>query len=717
MVKLSAAQAVQLKHRMNATRLRGLVVAFVMAACIAAMLFAALRPSPRLFVGVGLLGYAAEMYLHMQEAQMMKRLGQLRAGVTMRTVLRTSLLLVLMGRIGLTADAVYLQAAVLVPLLLVLQALYSAVAAGIRRNRSLPVVTRNLPLGDLRISDTPPTRLLSKPGQRLLHQELLVLLGIVGYMVTGRHYCLPAGLLAASVTALLTILQLLPSLRRALRFPKREAVLAHIDQWLAEYRPDVVLYFSGGKDSAYQVNMWLDTMADLAGRGHRPMLVMRERGLVRQLNPTALPVLCVPAATHLMNMDMSSVRVALYPANVGKNIHFLRIPGVVHVFIGHGDSDKLASVNPFSKVYDEVWVAGRAGRDRYALAGVGVRDEEIVEVGRPQLDELAARPTARTGLIPTVLYAPTWEGWTEDPGNTSLLLAGENIVKKLLGGGEPVRLLYKPHPFTGLRDPKAKKVHERIVRMIERANTKRSAQERWQDAAKEGAAERAAAQTEEKRLVAELDRLRAELTDDDTDDAQLSRDSGRDLDKAAADGAGDGEQGGLAALRAAYAEVYWRARGSWEHQVIEATGPHLYDCFEQADLLISDISSVVSDFICTLKPYALTDTARLGVGEFREQNTAARAAYLLKPNAKGIPKLVRMLTRPENDVLRPYRLELRDYLLGPQHPLSMDRFAEACRVAVARADAEAEARTPHQPEHEQLLDAFEDTMTLRAVEM
>ena len=36
-------------------------------------------------------------------------------------------------------------------------------------------------------------------------------------------------------------------------------------------------------------------------------------------------------------------------------------PAMQHVFIGHGDSDKLASVNPFSKVYDEVWMAGRRG--------------------------------------------------------------------------------------------------------------------------------------------------------------------------------------------------------------------------------------------------------------------------------------------------------------------------------------------------------------------
>ncbi|NEE17172.1 hypothetical protein G3M58_63230, partial [Streptomyces sp. SID7499] len=89
--------------------------------------------------------------------------------------------------------------------------------------------------------------------------------------------------------------------------------------------------------------------------------------------------------------------------------------------------DKLASVNPYSKVYDEVWTAGRAGRDRYALADVGVLDQDIVEVGRPQLEPIKSWTGTAKNPVPTVLYAPTWEGWDDNPGNTSLLLAGENI--------------------------------------------------------------------------------------------------------------------------------------------------------------------------------------------------------------------------------------------------------------------------------------------------
>ena len=59
---------------------------------------------------------------------------------------------------------------------------------------------------------------------------------------------------------------------------------------------------------------------------------------------------------------------------------------------------------------NQVWVAGQAGRDRYLRAGVGVRDDDIVEVGRPQLADLSQAGEGTAGPLRTVLYAPTWEG-------------------------------------------------------------------------------------------------------------------------------------------------------------------------------------------------------------------------------------------------------------------------------------------------------------------
>ena len=72
------------------------------------------------------------------------------------------------------------------------------------------------------------------------------------------------------------------------------------------------------------------------------------------------------------------------------------------------------------------------------------------------------RPADRTRPCCT---RPTWEGWDGNPGNTSVILAGENIVRALLA--DPgVRLLYKPHPMTGSVDPRAGAANARIQAMI-----------------------------------------------------------------------------------------------------------------------------------------------------------------------------------------------------------------------------------------------------------
>ena len=226
-----------------------------------------------------------------------------------------------------------------------------------------------------------------------------------------------------------------------------------------------MLYHTGTDDSTHQVNMWLSVVERI---GRPALVVLRERACFAELAPTSLPVVCIPGAVEFMTFPLPEVRVALYTANVGKTIHMLREPGVRHVFVGHGDSDKTASFNPFSKVYSEIWVAGEGGRDRYRRAAVGVRDDDIVEVGRPQLDgiRVVTEPIGDAGL--TVLYAPTWEGWTGDPAHTSLMRTGPALVERLVGFPN-VRVIYKPHPFTGTVSAQAAAADAAIRAIIARS--------------------------------------------------------------------------------------------------------------------------------------------------------------------------------------------------------------------------------------------------------
>ncbi|WP_260470319.1 hypothetical protein [Streptomyces sp. RP5T] len=656
-----------------------LAAAVLMLAGYPAIMVAALVPSVPAFAAATAVTYLADHYLHRQGSYLINRLSKVRAGLSIRFLIRQLLLILLLARLDLSNNLIFYGATACFIAFYGLQAPHGALVTLIRNRRRLPVATRNVDLASrVRIPDAPPMGLLNRSAEKMLHLDLAAVVGIL--VAAALDSALP-GFIGIGVTIVLGslyVLALMPYVRGKKVPPSADKVLAKVDDWLRDYQPETVLYFSGSKDSAYQVNMWLETMEQLESR---PLIILRERVILQNLAPTTVPVICVPGGVHLMNMDLSSVRVALYAANVGKNIHLLRVPTMKHVFIGHGDSDKLASVNPFSKAYDEVWVAGRAGRDRYAIADVGVRDEDIVEVGRPQLAPIqngqgvpeGPRGGAADGYCPTVLYAPTWEGWDGNPGNTSLMLAGENIVKKLLKADPPVRVLYKPHPFTGTVLPKAGAAHQKVTALIEKATAERATDPRF----KADASASAAAKAELARIEARLATL-AGSGAEKGDEAEATRDGVVDVAKY--------EE--IARLRGEWNDAYWRSFPVWEHRVITGAEPRLYDCFNVSDAMVSDISSVVSDFIASGKPYAVTDSAELGAEEFKRQNTAVRAATILSNRATELGELLDAVRDPATDPMAEDRVELKQYLLGPDEPTSIEQF----NTAVANLAIKAEAR-------------------------
>ncbi|WP_322656301.1 hypothetical protein [Streptomyces justiciae] len=633
------------------------------------LMLAALVPSVPAFAAAAAVTYLADHYLHRKSSYLINRLSKVRAGLSIRFLIRQLLLILLLARLDLADGIVFYGAVACFIAFYGLQAPHGALVTLIRNRRRMPVATRNVDLAArIRIPDAPPRRLLNRSAEKMLHLDLFAVIGVLVSAFMDDTLAAFVGIGATIALGTLYVVALMPYVRGSKIPPNAEKVLAAVDDWLAGYRPETVLYFSGSKDSAYQVNMWLETMEQLDSK---PLIILRERAILNNLAPTTVPVICVPGGVHLMNMDLSTVRVALYAANVGKNIHLLRVPTMKHVFIGHGDSDKLASVNPFSKVYDEVWTAGRAGRDRYAIADVGVRDDDIVEVGRPQLAPIQTWQGVPEGRIPTVLYAPTWEGWDGNPGNTSLVLAGENIVKKLIKADPPVRVLYKPHPFTGTVSKEAGAAHARITALVEKAAAERATDARF--------TADAAAQAQAK---AELTRIEARI-------AQLAGNGGEKGDEAEAtrDGLVDvAKHEEIARLRAEWNDTYWRSFGTHEHRVITGAEPRLYDCFNVSDAMVSDISSVVSDFIASGKPYAVTDSAELGVEEFKRQNTAVRAATILSNSAAELGELLSAVRDLAGDPLAEDRKELKQYLLGPDEPTSIEQFNTAVADLARKAD-------------------------------
>ncbi|MFF2162080.1 hypothetical protein ACFVWP_15385 [Streptomyces sp. NPDC058175] len=636
---------------------------FAMFALYTAQLVSALIPYVPVFVAASAAGLALDTYLQYKQPGLLSLLGKIRFDVTVRQLLRDMLILV--GLLRIDGIEPLAEQSPLTIALLGFYALHfacQAVAVLVRRTRALPIVTRNIDASELRLSAAPPRILARRQGHRLLS---FAAPGTVGLLITaattdalwgGIGLAVSIVLLGGGTVYLAT--WLLPK-KRAL---SEQKVMAWLDRWLADYEPTVAMYFSGGTSSAYQANMWLSTLSEVDGK---PLIVLRERFMVQKIDATDVPIICFPKVATMFSLENSTLKMVLHPANAAKTSQVLRIPTIKHAFINHGESDKLSSCNPYAKAYDEVWVAGPAARERYQLADIGVEDKDVVEVGRPQLSPIRRATGAPQGTYTTVLYAPTWEGWDGNPGNTSVLLAGENIVRHLLAD-DSVRLLYKPHPMTGSVDPRAGVANERIKAMVREAAAKRS-----------GARPGPEAAAELVRRAAELDRLTS----------TAFRASADEIERMMLQGAPDGDrQSAVADATAAWEAAYWASFPEWEHLVITDARPAIFTCFNQADVLISDVSSVVSDWLTSEKPYAVANTSGMSESDFRAGFPTVSAATILTPAATEVPALLKAVRAPETDSHAEARAELKEHLLGPSDPPSLERFNDAVRALCDRAD-------------------------------
>jgi hypothetical protein len=666
----------------------------VLMGAYAAQFAGALVPNVPTIIAAGAVGLAADLFLHQYRPGIISVLGKVRLDVTVRQVLRDLLLVAGLLRMhDSPLDAHFGVVALLLGLYLT-HFLCQGVATVVRKTRTLPVVTRNIDVSALRPSAAPPRVLARQAGHRLLRFSVPGTAGLLVAAGTHRAVWAVAGLGVGLAALLIGTVYLGTWLLPKRRPVSEERALEWLDSWLADYQPTVGMYFSGGTTSAYQANMWLSTLAQLDGR---PIIVLRERFMVQKIDATDIPIVCLPKVAHLMRLEHSTLKVLLHPANSGKTSQVLRIPSIKHAFTNHGESDKLSSCNPYSKAYDELWVAGPAARERYQLADIGVDDHDVVEVGRPQLAPI--QPANGTpGAVTTVLYAPTWEGWDGQPGNTSVILAGENIVRALLAD-PAVRLLYKPHPMTGSVDPRAGAANERIKAMIQEAVRSRGAADSGPRPGPQAAAELAA-------RTAELDRLTS--TDFRTAADELERMGVQGRPEA-------GRAAAVDAATAAWEAAYWASLPAGEHQIITDSRPALFSCFNQADLLISDVSSVVSDWLTSEKPYAVANTTGLPEADFRAGFPTVRAATVLSPAATEVPALLEAVRDPAKDRFIKDRAELKEHLLGPSDPPSIVRFNAAALSLAAEAEARrarVAAQETDLPGQREAADAAEETAQL-----
>ncbi|MDR1432327.1 MAG: hypothetical protein LBI99_09440, partial [Propionibacteriaceae bacterium] len=197
-----------------------------------------------------------------------------------------------------------------------------------------------------------------------------------------------------------------------------------IKQALEAHAPRFLLYFSSNENSSYQLSMWIPY---LERTGARYALIVREEELFKPAEKaTTAPILLARTQRSLEYAVPSTVRAVFYVNNSPLNASGIRFAQLEHVQLGHGDSEKPSSYDKAFAMFDQIFVAGQAGVDRFARNSVQIPAEKFRIVGRPQLEELEVNgPDAPAEH--TVLYAPTWRGGMNDMSFGSLAIGAQLV--------------------------------------------------------------------------------------------------------------------------------------------------------------------------------------------------------------------------------------------------------------------------------------------------
>jgi len=234
----------------------------------------------------------------------------------------------------------------------------------------------------------------------------------------------------------------------------------------------IAVYFADSKVNLYQIRQWYAPLAEISQTWPVAIISRSPSAVLELWNESPVPALYLRRVTDLEEfVHTQDVRIVFYVNQNAKNFQMFRYGRMWHVFINHGESDKMYMTTNQFKAYDFSFVAGDAAIDRlsHKLWDFDLATRAIA-IGRPQADHFAGELPYTADERTVVLYAPTWEGDRDAAAYGSIASHGVTLVRALLATGRH-RVIYRPHPRSGVVDSEYGAANREIIDAIARANT------------------------------------------------------------------------------------------------------------------------------------------------------------------------------------------------------------------------------------------------------
>jgi hypothetical protein len=231
------------------------------------------------------------------------------------------------------------------------------------------------------------------------------------------------------------------------------------------------VYFADGAVNMYQVRQWYKPLLGISETWPVVFLSRNATAAATLFEESPVPVAFVRSVSKLEKIiEEQDLRIILYVNQNTRNFQMMRYGRRWHVFINHGESDKVYMTTNQFKAYDYSLIAGDAARERLGKVLWDFDfDKRAIPIGRPQADHYGGTLPYTPDEREVVLYAPTWEGDRPSAAYGSISSHGVALVRSLIATGRH-RVIYRPHPRSGVIDHAYGEANKQIMHLLESAN-------------------------------------------------------------------------------------------------------------------------------------------------------------------------------------------------------------------------------------------------------